>query len=160
MFRRNKNEFAELASLPVFEGLGKSDLKRASELGEFVSYEPGDVVIDEGGFSHHFFVVVDGSVEVTHAETPLATVSAGNVLGEAALLDWWTPPKDQRADFESGRRTATVTASADRSVKMFVLDQRAFEELRETAPAVALRLIDAVRHQSRHGRSSSPDGGS
>ena len=125
-----------------------------------MSYEPGGVVIEEGGFSHHFFVVVDGSVEVTHDETLLATVSEGSVLGEAALLDWWTPPRDQRADFESGRRTASVTGSADQPVKMLVFDQRAFEDLRETAPAVAFRLIDAVRHQSRHGRSSSPEGGS
>ena len=154
MFRRNKDNTTDISSLPVFEGLGDAELKRVAELGELATYEPGSVVIEEGGFSHQFFVVVDGSVDVTHEGDTLAKLSAGSPLGEAALLDWWTPPKDQRANFDSGRRTATVLASDEEGAKLLVFEQRAFENLRKEAPTTALRLIDAVRDRTRVDRSS------
>ena len=79
------------------------------EFGEFVqrlavqSFEPGDVVVEEGSHGNSLFVLSTGSLEVLtgkgDAQLKLANLSPGDFFGEAALL--------------TGRpRTATIRAAA------------------------------------------------
>jgi MFS family permease len=77
---------------PVLEGLAR-DLQADP-------VRSGRVVIAEGEVGDRFYLVADGSFEVTIAGSHLGTCTAGDGFGEIALL-------------RDVRRTATVTACTD-----------------------------------------------
>lgn len=81
----------------------------------------------------------------------MATVEDGKLVGESAMLDWWRPPRAEQRTYDSGRRTATVTASPDTGVATLVFDPGRFEKLREEHPRVALRLLNEMRSRFRSG---------
>lgn len=51
-----------------------------------VSFEPGEVMLREGDSGDFFLVFVDGDADVYQAQTLIATVHAGSVIGELSLL--------------------------------------------------------------------------
>ena len=63
----------------------------------------GTAVVTEGERGDTFYVVVDGSLEVSADETPLRVLNPGDFFGEIALL-------------RDVPRTATVTATSDSTV--------------------------------------------
>jgi CRP-like cAMP-binding protein len=149
VFKRADAKLDQLAGIPLLQDCGRSELRTVSEIASVVTYEPGSVLIDEGSLGSEVFVIMDGSVVVTRDGTTLATLEPGAVLGEAALLDWWSPPRHQDSTYASGRRTASVTASADAAVEVLVFEPRSFEELRAKVPGVARQLLSDVGRRFR-----------
>jgi len=93
---------------------------------ESQAFSFGDVIMREGDEADALYVLVSGRARVVQAregggELVLGSLSAGDVIGEMALL-------------QGGRRNATVRASGD--VSVMKLGRGAFEELREEHPAV------------------------
>ncbi len=80
-------------------------LRRLSSLLTETSVPAGTVLVEEGGLGNQFMIVTSGEAQVTSAGSPqpLATVTAGAVIGEMALVD-------------RSRRSATVTAVTDMTV--------------------------------------------
>lgn len=141
MFKRPNRNVDRLRDIGLFEGLGDRDLRAAAELAEFSTYEPGATLVEEGSLSSSVYVIVDGSATVTRDSEVLATIGAGTVLGEAALLDFWKPPSGEQARYDAARRTATVTATQDAPMEVLSFEPKAFERLRGETPAVAQRLL-------------------
>lgn len=88
---------AELRDLPVFAALTKRSLSVADSLLTPVSFDDGDVLCQEGHLGRQAFIITKGTAVVSRGDEILATVGAGDVVGELALLG-------------DGRRTASVTA--------------------------------------------------
>lgn len=83
----------------------------------------------EGKPGREFFVLVDGTVEVTRDGKKLANLDAGDWFGEIALLTYKP-------------RTATVTATSP--VRVLVITDRAFRQVVETMPRIAVKVLASV----------------
>lgn len=149
MFKRRKTPSPQLQKLPLLEGCSQQELQHLAELSSMRTYDASSVLVEQDSPSAEMFLIVDGSVVVTNEAETLATLGPGTVLGESAILDWWLPPKDRRSKYETGRRTATVTASSQAPVEAVVIEPAGFERLRHEAPGVARRLMDELRRRVR-----------
>ncbi len=149
VFRRNRAQIDRLAEVPILQDCNRSELKTVSELSSVVTYEPGSVLIEQDSLGNEVFVIVDGSVVVDRDGDELARLEPGTVLGEASLLDWWTPPRHKESTYASGRRTASVTASDGGPVDVLVFEARGFEELRAKVPSLASKLLYEVGKRFR-----------
>jgi len=149
VFKRQKTPTQPLQGIAVLEGCSQQELQTLAELSSLRTYDASSVLVEQDSPSAEMFLIVDGSVVVSDESATLATLGSGTVLGESAILDWWLPPKDRRSKYETGRRTATVTASADAPVEAVVIEPAGFEQLREKAPGVARRLMDELRRRVR-----------
>jgi CRP-like cAMP-binding protein len=96
---------------------------------EDLRVEPGTVLCREGKVGHEFFVIVDGEAEVTKGGKRLVTRSAGDFVGEIALLT-------------TKARTATVTATSP--LRCFILTRGDFRRVLEENPAVQLKVMTAL----------------
>jgi MFS family permease len=89
-----------LASVPLFEPLPPTSLEKLARAASAETVPAGTAVVTEGERGDTFYVVVDGSLEVSADETPLRVLNPGDFFGEIALL-------------RDVPRTATVTARTD-----------------------------------------------
>jgi CRP-like cAMP-binding protein len=87
-----------LRRAPLFAGLWRKQLTALARVTEDVQVAAGTVLCKEGRLGREFFVIVDGTVEVTRAGKHVAKRRDGEFFGEIALLTTTT-------------RTATVRAT-------------------------------------------------
>jgi CRP-like cAMP-binding protein len=52
-----------------------------------VSYEPGQVIFNEGDAGDSMYVVLDGEVEIRVHDKAIDTTGPGGIVGEMALID-------------------------------------------------------------------------
>jgi cyclic nucleotide-binding protein len=71
---------------PVFEPLGSAAVSRLADRAEMLTGAPGTVVITEGEDGDRYYLIVDGTVEVTIRGQVVRTMSRGQSFGEIALL--------------------------------------------------------------------------
>jgi CRP-like cAMP-binding protein len=116
-----RQSLSDLRRLPVFAGLSRRALERVDSLLTPIVFQDGDVLCHEGRLGREAFVIISGEVEVSRGADHLATLGAGAVVGEMALLD--------RAP-----RTATVTAAG--TVEALVMNAQEFASLL-TEPTVS-----------------------
>lgn len=81
-----------LKTLPIFEDLSLDEMKDFYNLCEPVTFEVGEVVIEQGRAGQALVIVRQGSLEVVSVEPggherPLARVTAGRYVGEMSLVD-------------------------------------------------------------------------
>jgi hypothetical protein len=93
----------ELRGVPFLAPLPLPTLERLVRTAEVRSYGPGESPIVEGAVQHEFFVVIDGSFEVTKDGNVIRTGGAPDYFGEIALV-------------REVPRTASVTATSPMSV--------------------------------------------
>lgn len=106
-----RNTRADLRKLPVFAGLSRRALARVDALLTPVAFDDGDVLCHEGKLGREAFVIVSGEVEVSRGADHLATLGAGSVVGELALL---------------GHRPRTATVTAAGPVSALVMSAQEF----------------------------------
>jgi CRP-like cAMP-binding protein len=124
----------ELAGIPLFASLGDAERERlASDFAE-QSAEAGSRLIGEGAPGYTFFVLTEGTAEVTARGARLGELGPGDFFGEIALL-------------ERTRRTASVTATS--RVRVLVMSAGAFQRLREIHPQIGAEIEETIRR--RHG---------
>jgi MFS family permease len=127
---------ARLARVPIFSGLSPAALERAERRASVINVAPGHVIIRQGDEADRFYVIVDGSVEVTQgtagagAPAILRSMGAGEVFGEIGLLT-------------GVPRTATVTATTE--CTLLALDKADFLELVAASSGLTFPLLDAHR---------------
>ena len=118
-----------LSSVPLFAGCSKNELRRLAATADEVDVREGYVLVREGRPGREFFVLIDGTVDVTSKGRKLAQLKGGDWVGEIALLT-------------KVPRTATVTTTSD--VRALVVTDRAFRQLVETMPSIALKVLASV----------------
>jgi signal transduction histidine kinase len=119
-----------LRQLPLFAGLPDEELDRLYGLSETLQVPAGTMLIEEGAPGTAMYIVLAGQFEVTrHSEKEevlLATLGAGQVVGEMALV-------------EQAPRNASVRALQDSSV--LCLSQASFQELLRANPGTLLAIL-------------------
>jgi CRP/FNR family transcriptional regulator, cyclic AMP receptor protein len=119
-----------LEGIGFFSGLSKAELGKLAQWADEVSVPEGEALATEGTFAHEFFVIEQGSAEVTQNGERIAELGPGEFFGEIGLL-------------ETERRTASVVATTP--MELIVMFQREFRQMEREMPALALRIRSAIR---------------
>jgi len=121
--------------VPLFAAMGAEGaadlLARAVER----RLEPGEALIEQWDAGRDCFVILDGEFEVRDAGRALATLKAGDLVGELAALDWGAGYGAVRA--------AQVVATA--SATVLVLTPEHLSEVLRRSP----QALDLVEHTAR-----------
>lgn len=118
-----------LKATALFANCTRVQLDAIANVTEFVDISDGHVIVKEGHVGHDMLILSAGKAEVRVGDRLVATVGAGDVVGELGVVD------GQRA-------SATVTAVSD--VEGFLIPRRGFSPLLDEHPALARPLLDAV----------------
>ncbi len=124
----------QLKHLPLFRELEEKDLRRLATAASLRRYAPDDLLFRQGAAADAFFVVLDGSVQVSllgvsGREQILHVFGPNNLVGEVPA-------------FRGGSYPATGTATAESRV-LHIPRQGLLQVLRET-PDVALALLAGI----------------
>jgi CRP-like cAMP-binding protein len=122
----------ELARVPLLSGLEVGDLELLASKLEVEQYDPGHVWTREGQSGYAFYIVAEGSLDVTVEGQPVRQLGPGDYFGEIAILG-------------GGRRTATVISISPTTV--WSLFGTRFRELQMDHPAVAASLENAMNER-------------
>jgi CRP-like cAMP-binding protein len=118
----------ELREVALFSEASRSELAQIRGLLMQMPIAAGTVLMHEGAVGSEFMILADGTAEVRQGGRLLATIGAGDVVGEMALL--------QSAG--QGYRNATVTAVTPLTV--YVGTPREFRQILAVAPSVAEKV--------------------
>jgi CRP/FNR family cyclic AMP-dependent transcriptional regulator len=118
-----------LKRVPLFAGCSKSELRELAKTADELDIREGTVLTREGRTGKEFFVLVDGTAQVTKGGKKVAELKAGDWFGEIALIT-------------NSPRTATVTATSP--VDVLVITDRRFRSVVETMPSIALKVLSCV----------------
>ena len=126
---------ARLREQPLLMDLDEHDLAQVARWIEEVHAEPGDLLIEQGSMPYELFLIESGTVDVLRDDELLATLGAGDVVGEIALL-------------AQQRRIASVRASTP--VVALALPAEAFQQIATEMPEFAdeLRQLMASRRSA------------
>lgn len=118
-----------ISRVPLFERCSKRELTAIARLADQVEVPEGRVLAREGELGREFFVLTDGTAEVTRGRRRLATLGAGDFFGEIALVS-------------NVPRTATVKTVSP--VRALVVTSRDFWTLLDESPRTQRKILEAV----------------
>jgi CRP/FNR family transcriptional regulator, cyclic AMP receptor protein len=118
-----------LKNVPLFAGLDDRELSEIAGQMRERRFSSGDTVTQEGAGGAGFFVVEDGTAEVTVDGSARGTIGPGDYFGEIALLT-------------GSDRTATITATSD--MVCWGMTPWDFRPLVESNSAIAWKLLTAM----------------
>ena len=124
---------ARLAELGTFPGASGSELAEIVAAGYVVTVPAGWSVIWDRTPAEKAYVILDGTVEVRRGDEVVATLTAGDVIGEVAIL-------------KRRLRSANVTATTPLTVLHF--SRETVERLYAEVPAVRDALSAAAAAHS------------
>lgn len=101
------------------------EMAALSKLGTIVTIEPGARFATEGAVGQEAVVVLSGSADVIRQDDVIATVGAGAILGELALLT-------------GEPRNASLVAHDELAIS--VMSRREFSSLLDQCPRLALEI--------------------
>ena len=118
-----------LKTVPLFAGCSKTELRELAMIADEIDLRDGHVLTREGRPGREFFVLIDGTAQVTRKDEKIADLGSGDWFGEIALIT-------------DAPRTATVTATSP--VDVLVITDRSFHRVVETMPSIALKVLAVV----------------
>jgi hypothetical protein len=132
-------EVALLRSLPIFQPLGAPTLEGLARKLTPIELGAGEKVIRQGAPGERYYVIADGSLEITRDSVPIATVGRGAGVGEISLL-------------AGVPCTATVTAST--VAHLYAIEAAPFVEVVGQHPASADTAMRMLRERMPSGTAS------
>jgi serine phosphatase RsbU (regulator of sigma subunit) len=121
-----------LARIPLLSDLPAEELDQLVNTLKVVELQPRDILFREGEAGEHFYVVVNGQLEVLRAagtsdELMLNVIGTGEYLGEMSLI------------MPGGQRTATVRARTPST--LLVMSRAEFDDLLKRFPLLAYSMV-------------------
>jgi CRP/FNR family cyclic AMP-dependent transcriptional regulator len=124
---------SQLKRIPLFSGASEEELKQVAAFAQSKEVPEGEVVVSEGGFSRELLAIEEGTAEVTRDGQHIADLGAGDVFGEAGMLD-------------DSMRSATVTATS--RMRLISLGHFEVQRLKKDAPGVYSSIEELVQERS------------
>lgn len=97
-----------LKTVPLFEGLSDKELKDVLGRSRVIEREAGREIVEEGGGSVGFHLILDGEATVTQGSRTLRTLGPGDYFGEISVIDG--KPRSASVKADSPVRTLSLTA--------------------------------------------------
>jgi CRP-like cAMP-binding protein len=123
-----------LKKVPLFAGLDDRELEQIAATMRERRFSEGDKVTEEGAGGAGFFIVEDGTADVTVEGQPRGSIGPGDYFGEIALLT-------------GSDRTATITATSD--MLCWGMTPWDFRPLVESNSTIAWKLLTAMADKLR-----------
>jgi CRP/FNR family cyclic AMP-dependent transcriptional regulator len=121
-----------LRSVPLFESLSSDERRAIAQHADEIEVPEGTELVRQGEFAYEFFVLEEGTAEVTRDGERIAELGPGDFLGEMGIVT-------------KAVRNATVVATSP--VRAIVTTEQAFRSMRRLNPAVADRIEAAVEER-------------
>ena len=121
-----------LRSVPLFEGLARKDLQKLGAWTDEVEVPAGRNLARQGEFAYEFFVIEDGTADVSRDGRQVATLGPGDFFGEIGLI-------------RAGVRTASVVATSP--MRLIVMGPREFSAMESEMPHVANHIAMKVKER-------------
>ena len=125
-----KNAKLELLKrVPLFRDCSKRELEEIAKIADEIDFREGKQLAREGSAGREFFVIVEGTAEVTKGRRKLRTLSDGDFFGEISLITKLP-------------RTATVTTVSP--THALVITERSFRRMLDRSPRIRLNVLEAL----------------
>ena len=121
-------------SIPLFAGLSKKERRTIAQHTDELGFDEGKYLVREGEFPYEFFIIEEGTAEVTHDGEHLADLGPGDFFGEQALMG-------------GVRRNASVVTTSH--VKVVVMTAKHFRQMKRELPGVCDQITRAVEERGR-----------
>jgi CRP/FNR family cyclic AMP-dependent transcriptional regulator len=131
----NNAKIELLKHVPLFAGCSKKELEALAAIADEIDLRDGSTLTREGQPGREFFVLIEGTVDVIQGSENIGKLGAGDWFGEIALLT-------------KAPRTATVTATSP--VRVLVVTDRAFRQVLEVTPSIAVKVLERVGERLAH----------
>ena len=118
-----------LKRVPLFAQCSRKELEEIGKIADEIDFRTGKELTREGQPGREFFVLLDGTAEVTKGARTVRKLSGGDFFGEIALV----------SDIP---RTATVTTVSP--ARALVITDRSFKRLLERSPTIQLKVLRAL----------------
>jgi CRP-like cAMP-binding protein len=116
-------------SVPLFGSISKKGIRALVQAADEVDLAAGKVLVREGEFGRHLYVILRGTAEVIKDGKKLRELVPGDFFGEIAFLS-------------GERRTATITARSD--MRVMILGPSQLEVILENEPLLARRMLETM----------------
>jgi CRP-like cAMP-binding protein len=128
-------DVGKLDGLQLFDGLSMQQLEVIAQYAVEIDVPEGKELVRDAALAWDFYVIEEGSAEVRHGQTKLATLSAGDFFGEIGVM-----ASDRR------RTASVVTTSRMKAIK---LTTRQLRMIAQESPAIAERLRAAIAEREQ-----------
>jgi CRP-like cAMP-binding protein len=118
-----------LASVPLFSNCTKRQLQKIGTVATPLNLPAGKVLARQGEAGFDLFILLDGSASVTRDGQRVATRTAGDVVGELAVIS---------------HRPRNATVVADTELRTLVLTRAGLDQLLDDIPGLAKHLLYEV----------------
>ena len=125
---------SRLGDLELFSGCSKKDLQNIAKSSDEIDVNAGTTIVEQGDMGTEAYVVLSGEATVRRNGRKIATLSAGDAIGELSLLD-------------RGPRTAYVEAATD--MRLLKIDAKSFTKLLKETPSLSGKLLAALASRVR-----------
>jgi CRP-like cAMP-binding protein len=129
-----KHSYAKLADIPFFFGWTNDELAHIDRVAEWVEYQPLEHLIKQGTTGYEFILILEGDVDVIIDGHVVATLTAGDHVGEMALLD-------------GSPRNASVVAKG--KVRALLVGSPQFRALVDRVPSLDRKLLISLTQRLR-----------
>jgi CRP-like cAMP-binding protein len=130
MLRRKASAKVELlARVPLFAGLSKRSLGEVAKIADEIELPAGKELIREGEPGRQFFILLDGSADVSRKGKSLNTMEGGDFFGEISLVT---------------ERPTTASVTLTEPSSALVISRPAFRRLLLAQPGVQLQVLEAL----------------
>jgi CRP/FNR family transcriptional regulator, cyclic AMP receptor protein len=119
-----------LTSIPLFSELSEQESKRLATFATETSVREGELLVREGEFSTELIAIEEGTAEVVRGGARIATLGAGDVVGETGLL------------LREPRNADVVATSPMRVFKL------THWEIRRMSPDTVRRLTELIQQRT------------
>ena len=121
----NDPKLDRLQGAPLFSGCDKKALGRLASAIDIVEVEAGRTLIKQGSIHHEAFVIESGEAEVLVDNEVVATIPAGEMIGEIGLLT---------------RGQASATVKARTQMSLLIIPHQRFDSIAHDTPGIGMAL--------------------
>jgi CRP-like cAMP-binding protein len=126
---RKNSKIELLKRVPLFARCSRHELDVISKVADEMDFKEGKQLAREGAPGREFFVIVEGTAEVTRGRKKLRTLADGDFFGEISLITKLP-------------RTASVTTISP--LHALVVTDRSFRRMLEQSPSIQSKVLEAL----------------